>query len=46
MEKDRGLRDMMIHGYFAINYQIVWDVVQNKIPTLKKQVERLLQDLG
>ncbi|WP_375141774.1 hypothetical protein [Bacillus sp. EB600] len=23
----------MIHGYFAINYRIVLDVVQNKIPT-------------
>jgi uncharacterized protein with HEPN domain len=43
--KIAGMRDMMIHGYFSINYQIVWDVVQNKIPTLKKQVEQLLQDL-
>ncbi|MGY0693955.1 HepT-like ribonuclease domain-containing protein [Virgibacillus sp. FSP13] len=25
---------MMIHGYFSIKYRIVWDVVQNKIPTL------------
>ncbi|MEK4220658.1 MULTISPECIES: HepT-like ribonuclease domain-containing protein [Bacillus] len=23
-----GMRDMMIHGYFSINYRIVWDVVQ------------------
>ncbi|WP_226086721.1 DUF86 domain-containing protein [Mesobacillus sp. S13] len=40
--KMAGMRDIMIHGYFSINYQIVWDVVQNKIPTLKKQVEQLL----
>jgi uncharacterized protein with HEPN domain len=44
--KMAGMRDMMIHGYFSINYKIVWDVVQNKIPTLKKQVEQLLNDLG
>jgi uncharacterized protein with HEPN domain len=44
--KMAGMRDMMIHGYFSINYQIVWDVVQNKIPTLKKQVDQLLQDLS
>lgn len=35
--KMAGMRDMMIHGYFSINYHIVWDVVQNKIPTLKSQ---------
>lgn len=40
--KMAGMRDIMIHGYFSINYRIVWDVVQNKIPTLKKQVEQLL----
>jgi uncharacterized protein with HEPN domain len=43
--KMAGMRDMMIHGYFSINYRIVWDVVQNKIPTLKKQVEQLLKEI-
>ncbi|KZN95634.1 MULTISPECIES: HepT-like ribonuclease domain-containing protein [Aeribacillus] len=40
--KMAGMRDMMIHGYFSINYRIVWDVVQNKIPKLKLHVEQLL----
>ncbi|MEH7492609.1 HepT-like ribonuclease domain-containing protein [Neobacillus niacini] len=44
--KMAGMRDMLIHGYFSINYKIVWDVVQNKLPTLRKQVEQLLQDLS
>ncbi|NWQ40287.1 DUF86 domain-containing protein [Bacillus sp. EB106-08-02-XG196] len=44
--KMAGMRDMMIHGYFSINERIVWDVVQNKIPPLKKQVEQLLQNLS
>ncbi|WP_241743339.1 HepT-like ribonuclease domain-containing protein [Anoxybacillus flavithermus] len=39
-----GMRDMMIHGYFSINYRIVWDVVRNKIPVLKQHVERLLNE--
>ncbi|WP_338324565.1 HepT-like ribonuclease domain-containing protein [Anaerobacillus alkaliphilus] len=30
------MRDMMIHGYFSINYRIFGDVVQNKIPILKQ----------
>lgn len=37
--KMAGMRDMMIHGYFSVNYRIVWDVVQNKIPTLKQQIK-------
>ncbi len=41
-----GMKDMMIHGYFSDNYQIVWDVVQYKIPILNKQVEQLFQDLS
>lgn len=43
--KAAGMRDMLIHGYFSINYRIVWDVVQNKIPVLKKQAEQLLKNL-
>ena len=34
--KVAGMRDMMLHGYFSINYRIVWDVVKNKIPMLKE----------
>jgi uncharacterized protein with HEPN domain len=38
-----GLRDKVIHGYFAINYEIVWDVVQHKLPELEPEI-RLLYD--
>lgn len=41
-----GMRDMMIHDYFSISPEIVLDVVQNKIPTLRQQVEQLLKELG
>jgi uncharacterized protein with HEPN domain len=42
--KIAGVRDMMIHGYFSVNYRIVWDVVINKIPVLKQDIEKLLND--
>jgi|SRR5699024_8581362 len=44
--KVAGMRDMMIHGYFSINIEIVWDVVINKIPSLSKQVEQILFDIN
>jgi uncharacterized protein with HEPN domain len=30
-----GMRDRLIHGYFGIDYDIVWDVVINKVPGLQ-----------
>lgn len=34
-----GMRDKLIHDYIGINYAIVWDVIKNKIPKLKIQIE-------
>jgi len=39
-----GLRDILIHEYFGIDLEIIWDVVQNKIPLLEQQVRRLLSE--
>jgi uncharacterized protein with HEPN domain len=33
-----GLRDVLIHGYFGIDLDIIWDVVQTKIPELHRQI--------
>ncbi len=38
-----GFRDRLIHQYFGVNWTILWDVVQAKLPTLKGQVEGLLR---
>jgi len=39
-----GMRDKLIHAYFGIDYDIVWDVIVNKLPMLQKEVEQILQD--
>jgi uncharacterized protein with HEPN domain len=39
-----GMRDRLIHGYFSIDYEIVWDVVDNKIPNLRQEVERMIEE--
>jgi uncharacterized protein with HEPN domain len=38
-----GMRDHLIHGYFAVDYDLVWDVVRNKVPALRGQLRRILQ---
>ncbi len=38
-----GMRDRLIHDYFGVDYDIVWDVVVTKIPELHQQIEAILQ---
>ncbi len=37
-----GMRDKLIHGYFSVNYKLVWDVVKNIIPEFKKQLQEIV----
>ncbi len=39
-----GLRDILIHQYFGIDYRFIWDITKNKIPKLKEQIEEILKD--
>ncbi|HVR40840.1 MAG TPA: DUF86 domain-containing protein [Thermoanaerobaculia bacterium] len=39
-----GLRDVLIHEYFGIDLDVVWDVVQSKVPVLRNRVEAFLQE--
>lgn len=39
-----GMRDILIHDYFGIDYDIVWDVVINKIPYLHQEIEKIIQN--
>jgi len=41
-----GMRDKLIHDYFGINLQLVWDVVERDLPALKHKVGHLLDSLG
>ena len=37
-----GMRDRLIHAYFGVDYEIVWDVVQTRIPELRQQIASIL----
>ena len=38
-----GMRDKLIHDYFGVDIEKVWLTVQNDIPVLKKQINRILK---
>ena len=38
-----GMRNRLIHDYFGVDYEIVWDVVQNRIPELRVQISSILE---
>jgi uncharacterized protein with HEPN domain len=37
-----GLRDVLIHQYFGIDYEIIWDVVFIRLPLIKGYLKRNL----
>ena len=39
-----GMRDKLVHEYFGVDYDLVWDVVTSKIPRLHHEIELILQD--
>jgi uncharacterized protein with HEPN domain len=43
--KIAGLRNILVHAYFTIEDEIIWDVVQAKIPGLRATVTTIQQDL-
>ena len=39
-----GMRDRLIHGYFGVDYEIVWDVAANKSVQLAQDIRQVLAD--
>lgn len=43
-KKIAGLRDKLIHRYFGIDWDVVWDIIKNKIPVLEKDIKILIKE--
>ena len=40
-----GFRDKLIHFYFGIRYDIVWETIKSKLPELKEKIKKVFEDL-
>ena len=39
-----GTRDKMIHHYFGVDLEVVWDIVRKDIPKLKVQIKEIFRE--
>ncbi|MFZ5800573.1 MAG: DUF86 domain-containing protein [Candidatus Omnitrophota bacterium] len=40
-----GMRDKIIHFYFGVNWEIVWDVCRKRLPDIKPRIASALRTL-
>ena len=40
-----GMRDRLVHGYFGVDYFIVWDTIVADIPNILISVSQIIDDL-
>jgi uncharacterized protein with HEPN domain len=40
-----GLRNRLIHGYFGVDYQILWIIISQNLSPLKKQINEIINKL-
>ena len=39
-----GMRDHLIHGYFGVDHEVVWDVAAIKAPLLRDRLEAIIAE--
>ena len=44
-KKIAGMRDKIIHYYFGVNYDIVWNTIKEKLPELKEKIEKIIKHI-
>jgi len=41
-----GMRDVLIHEYFAVELELTWEVIQRDLPELKQNLLEILEELS
>lgn len=39
-----GMRDKIIHFYFGVDYSILWQIIQDKLPDLQVKIEKIIKE--
>ena len=40
-----GTRDKMIHHYFGVDLNIIWNIIKNNLPDLKNKILKIKKDI-
>ena len=38
----KGLRNVLAHEYFGVDYELVWNLIIDQVPDLKRKVNKIL----
>mgnify|MGYP004746567185 CR=1 FL=1 len=41
-----GMRDKLIHFYFGVDYSLVWRTITERVPEVKRELQKILRSAG
>ena len=40
-----GMRDKLIHEYFGVRFDVVWETIKERLPEVKRVMKKVLDDM-